>query len=294
MGIRKILMSLLFIGFFGGYVKGKEQEERADTTGKDFRNFLFLKLNKNKGYKEQAFENENAYALLEKQVSYVSFNVGFKSYDVDNYWLDPVAIVDDVYNRNFSANISLGYLVKNNLAVGIKAGYEFSDARLRVNADLFDLLFSAKIYETNNVSTTFSGSVVLKNFIPLDRAHRLFLVNETGLIYSKTNSLAKNIFDSGTKINKIYREKMTIGIGLSPGFMYFMTKGFAFEFALNPVIAYYEKVEITNNQVEEGSVSNYGLSFKFMPLNIQFGFAYYFGLDYYKNKKHVDSYSNRN
>ncbi|MDR0419808.1 MAG: hypothetical protein LBH34_06320 [Prevotellaceae bacterium] len=283
-------MSLLFIGFFGGYVGGKERKERADTTGKDFRNFLFLKLNKNKGYKEQAFENENAYALLEKQVSYVSFNVGFKSYDVDNYWLDPVAVVDDIYNRNFSASISLGYLVKNNFAVGLKAGYEFSDTRMRVNADLFDLLFSAKIYETNNVSTTFSGSVVLKNFIPLDRAHRLFLVNETGLIYSKTNSLAKNIFDSGSKINKIYRKKMTIGMGLSPGFMYFMTKGFAFEFALNPVIAYYEKVEITNNQVEEGSVSNYGLSFKFMPLNIQFGFAYYFGLDYYKNKKHVDSY----
>jgi hypothetical protein len=30
-----------------------------------------------------------------------------------------------------------------------------------------------------------------------------------------------------------------------------------------------------------------------MPLNIQFGFSYYFGLDYYKNKAHIDTVNAR-
>ena len=71
--------------------------------------------------------------------------------------------------------------------------------------------------------------------------------------------------------------------------MYFMTRGFAFEFAMNPVVAYWEKTKLVNNEVDKGSMTSYGLSFKFMPFNIQFGFAYYFGLDYFKNREYVNS-----
>ncbi len=260
---------------------------------KDYVNLLLFKVNKGKGYRTQAFENKNNYALLEKRVSYFSFNLGFKSNDIDNWWLDPIAIVDYVYNRNLSTYVSVGHFIGNNIAVGAKFGYSFSDVRLRMSADILDIIISAKTYETNNISRSYTGSFFLKNYIPLDAAQRFFLVSETSLQYSNTNSLSRNLFDEGVKIHKTLREKHSIGVGISPGFMYFMTRGFAFEFAMNPVIAYWERVKTVNNEVEKGSTLNYGLNFKFMPFNIQFGFAYYFGLDYLKNREHVANLKRR-
>ncbi|GHT23992.1 hypothetical protein FACS189430_08170 [Bacteroidia bacterium] len=264
-----------------------------DSTGKDYRKLLMLKVNKGKGYGKQAFELEDTYALLEKGVSHISFNVGFQSNDIDDYWFEPLAVVDEIYRRNASGSLAAGYFFANNMSVGVKGSYAFSDTRVRVTADLFDLLFNAQTYETNNVSSSYSVAGALKNYVPLNRSHRLFIVNETNLSFSHSHSLAKNIYDNGVKINKIEKEKISIGLGISPGFMYFMTKGLAFDFSLNPVLIYFEKTDITNNQTDKGKVNNYGLSFKFMPLNVQFGFSYYFGLDYFKNKEHIDSEGRR-
>lgn len=265
----------------------KGEYSTINNTENDYRKILFLKLNKNKGYRTQDFEDQNKYALLEKGVSYFSFNLGFKDNTLDNLWLEPIATIDNMYNRNFNISLSAGYFIRNNLAIGFKAGYSFQDIRIALNADILDIVISAKSYETNNASTTFSGSFLIKNFIPIDRAHRLFLINETGLVYSNTQSLSKNIYDTGNKVHKIEKDKNTFGIGISPGFMYFMTKGFAFEFSMNPVIAYFEKTNITNNLVEKGNNTSYGLNMKFLPFNIQFGFAYYFGLDYLKNRAYI-------
>lgn len=258
-----------------------------NNTANDYRKILFLKLNKNKGYRTQDFEDQNKYALLEKGVSYFSFNLGFKDNTLDNLWLEPIATIDNMYNRNFNLSLAAGYFIRNNLAIGFKAGYSFQDIRIALNADILDIVISAKSYETNNASTTFSGSFLIKNFIPIDRGHRLFLMNETGLVYSNTRSLSKNIYDTGNKVHKIEKNKNTFGIGISPGLMYFMTRGFAFEFSMNPVIAYFQKTHITNNLVEKGSNTSYGLNMKFLPFNIQFGFAYYFGLDYLKNREYI-------
>ena len=268
-------------------------ETKRKKEEKDYVNLLLFKVNKGKGYRTQAFENKNNYALLEKRVSYFSFNLGFKSNDIDNWWLDPIAIVDRVYNRNLSTYVSVGHFVGNNIALGAKFGYSFSDVRLRMSADILDIIISAKTYETNNISRSYTGSFFLKNYIPLDAAQRFFLVSETSLQYSNTNSLSRNLFDEGVKVHKSLRKKHSVGVGISPGFMYFMTRGFAFEFAMNPVIAYWERVKTVNNEVEKGTTLNYGLNFKFMPFNIQFGFAYYFGLDYLKNREHVANLKGR-
>ncbi|MDR0814836.1 MAG: hypothetical protein LBN37_03675 [Bacteroidales bacterium] len=288
--MKRIIICLLLAGYAGA-VSAAENDELTvpkDSTNKDYRKVLMLKVNKGKGYRKQAFELEDTYALLEKGVSYLSFNVGFQSNDIDDYWFEPLAVVDEIYRRNASGSLALGYFIKNNMSVGVKGSYSFSDTRVRIEADLFDLLFSAQTYETNNVSSTYSAAGVLKNYVPLNWAHRLFIVNETNLSFSHSHSLAKNIYDNGVKINKIEKEKFSVGLGISPGFMYFMTKGLAFEFSLNPVLIYFEKTDITNNLTDKGEVNNYGLSFKFMPLNVQFGFSYYFGLDYFKNKEHID------
>lgn len=257
---------------------------RAD---KDYSRMLFLKVNKGKGYRNHGFEREGAYALLEKGVSYLSFNVNFRGNDAENYWIEPVAIIDKAYNRNIGVNLSGGYLFKDNIAVGGRAGYSFSETNLSLNADLLEIIIDAKDYATNNVKSTFYFGGSIKNFIPLDYGHRFFVTSETYLDFSYTSSLAKNDYDNGNKIHKVEKDKYAINLGITPGVMYFMTAGLAFEFSLSPVVAYYEHSKVKNNHVEKGSTSSYGLNFKFMPFNIQFGFTYFFGLDYHKNREYV-------
>lgn len=264
-----------------------------ELTDREYRKILSVKFNKNRGYKNfQAFEDQRKYALLEKGVSYASFNLSFEGSDIDNLWFEPIAIIDYAYYRNVGANISGGYFVRNNLALGAKFSYSFTDVRLTVDADLLEILIGADSYETNNASTVFSGSFLVKNYVPLDRAQRLFIVSETNIGYANTHSLAKNYYGGDTEIHKVETQKNSFFVGLSPGFMYFMSKGFAFEFSLSPVVAYYTKTSKINNEVPDGSMSSYGLSFKFNPLNIQFGFSYFFGLDYIKNQKYVSSLTN--
>lgn len=274
---------------FENYVNSANLKDSLfkDANKNDKINLWILKQNRGKGYGKQPFEDKNKYALLEKGVSYVSFNVGFISNDINDFLLEPVAVVDKLYNRNISASISAGHLIANNTAINVKFAYSFSDMRLKMSADILDIIISAKTYETNNVRSRYHGSVGVKNFIPLDAAQRFFIVSETNLGYTYTDGLSKNYYDNGVRVTKVKTDKDAVSIGVCPGFMYFMSRGFAFEFGLSPVLVYWERTKTVNNEVANGSSTNYGLSFKFMPLNIKFGFSYYFGLDYDKNRAHV-------
>lgn len=219
---------------------------------REYRKILSVRFNKNKGYKNlQAFEMPK-YSLLEKGVSYASFNLSFESLDIDNLWLEPIAIIDYSYYRNIGANISGGYMIKDNIALGAKFSYSFTDLRLEIDADILDILIGADSYATNNATTIFSGSFLVKNFIPIDRVHRLFLISETNIGYANTHSLAKNYYGGDTEIHKVETQKNSFFLGLSPGFMYFMSRGFAFEFSLSPVVAYYTKTTKINNEVQDG------------------------------------------
>lgn len=310
---RRLILLLLAAGVFGGgplvygeqitplyNVEKEEGEELLQDTvlsgksgnynkDKDYSRMLFLKVNKGKGYRNHGFEREGAYALLEKGVSYFAFNVNFRGNDADNYWVEPVAVVEKMYNRNIGINLSGGYMYKDNIAVGGRAGYAFSETNLTLNADLLEIIIDAKDYATNNVKSTFYFGGHIKNFIPLDYGHRFFVTSETNLDFSYSSALAKNNYDNGSKIHKVEKDNYAVSLGITPGVMYFMTAGLAFEFSMSPVVAYYEHTKVKNNLVEKGSASRYGLNFKFMPLNIQFGFSYFFGLDYHKNREYVAS-----
>lgn len=259
----------------------------------DYAKVMGLKFKRNKGYRKNAFENKDNYALLEKHVSLVSFNIGLASYDIDNKWIEPIAKIDDTYYRKLSAKLSLGYFVGNNMAIAARFAYGFYDTRINVNSDILQLLINAKQYETSNAGYSFSGAVSLRNYIPIGVEQRFFVVSETSIFYTRQHSLSRNIYDDGVKISKVSTVSDQVGLGISPGITYFMTKGFAFEFALNPIMIYYKRAEMTNNEINKGSSKNYGLSFSFMPFNIQMGFAYYFGLDYQKNQKYLSKYYNK-
>lgn len=263
-------------------------DDEEEDSGDDYTKFLFFKHKKNKGYKlKQPFEDKEKYALLEKGVSFVNFSAGFKELDIYDYLAEPIAEIESLSRQNYTFQVSGGRFISNNVAIGAKFSYSFSELKMKVNADVLDLIIGASTYETNNVSNVYTGNVFVKNYIPLDKANRFFIVTESGITYAKTNALTKNIYDEGVKTTKVDMSRHTVGLGISPGFMFFLTKGLSFEFTVSPLLAYWNKTTTINNEVEKGSVNNYGLSFKVIPYNISFGFGYYFGLDYDKNRKYL-------
>ena len=121
--------------------------------------------------------------------------------------------------------------------------------------------------------------------MPLGQLQRFFFINETNLYYSYTHSLVRDVYDKGKDIRKVERGIHDAGIGLTLGVMYFLSRGFAFEFSLSPLVAYFEYTKVTVNEVDPGNNNDWGLNFRFIPNGVHLGFTYYFGLDYEKYNK---------
>lgn len=277
-----------------GVYATEEVATNSDTTvvmtAKDYNTFLSAKFKKGKGYSTPKNDREVKYALLEKYCSYASFNIGFASYNIDNKWIEPIVKVNDAYVQNFNFKVQGGYFIDDNVSVGLYFNYGIYDTKFNVSSDILELLINSKDYNTSNAGFNYRAAAIVKNYIPLNKGQRIFLTNVTSLWYGYSYYLGRNIYNNGEKITKSTQKTQNVGIGISPGLMYFMSRGFAFEFNFNPISVYYKHAEILNDETEGGSSSSYGLNFEFVPFNIELGFSYYFGLDYVKHAKMIDIY----
>lgn len=289
------MRKILVLAFIVSVLSASAQQQDTITEEKGYNKILGVKFKKGTEYKSKmnAFEDEDNYALLEKGASFVSFNLGLASFKLDNKWIEPLVKIDDTYYTQFFVKASGGYFIANNTALALKVSYGFYDNRIKLNSDILQLLINAKTYETNNVGTDVSVGAVVRNYIPIGVQQRFFVVTETQLMYKYGESIQRNIYDEGVRVTKVQTHSHMVGLGVSPGVSYFLTKGFAFEFILSPIQVYYQRSNSVNNEIANGTSTSYGLTFAFTPLNIQLGFAYYFGLDYKKNRQYLSKYYNK-
>lgn len=240
----------------------------------------------------QNFEDTRNYALLEKNAYYVSLYANFSDAGTYNMLVEPLFDVHNVYNRNVDIQAAYGHFVTNNVAIGVYGGYRMSDIRMDVSSDLLQLMINSRQYETNNISTGYNLGVFAKTFIPLEYSHRIFLVNEASLYYSQTRSLSRNVYDQGAMLSKVYQNTYAGGIKLSVGVMYFLTNGLTIEFNISPVAAMYQYNSVVNNERLNGKFAGGAINTILLPLDLKFGLSYFFGLDYKKNRKHINFIQN--
>ncbi|HBN05108.1 MAG TPA: hypothetical protein DD434_04875, partial [Bacteroidales bacterium] len=131
---------------------------------------------------------------------------------------------------------------------------------------------------TNTATTNFEIGTGVKNYVPFGPGNRFFVFNETNISYNYISSLTRDVYDGGMDIKKSMKTTHELSLGLSPGVMYFLKKGFAFEFAFNPVMISYNRTFIKQDEIKNGGGSDFAIDFKFNILKIYFGFAYYFGI----------------
>ncbi|MDR1005365.1 MAG: hypothetical protein LBL74_00680 [Bacteroidales bacterium] len=213
--------------------------------------------------------------ILSKGRTNISFSIGFENKKIEDDFLLTILKIDEIKTNKYDFSFGGSYFVKDNVALGGKVSYGFSDQTYHLDAKVLELLIDAQNYSTSTAQTSFSIGGGVKNFVPIGSGRKLFIFNETNLLYSYSRTLTRDVYNQ-TRIEKNFWQDNTIEVRLSPGVMYFLTKGFAFEFALTPVALSYKWGTVTHNEESKGSSHDADLNFSLFPFTIYFGFAYYF------------------
>ncbi|MDR0789802.1 MAG: hypothetical protein LBO06_03290 [Bacteroidales bacterium] len=213
--------------------------------------------------------------FLSKGRSNVSFSAGFEEQKVEDDYLLTLLKIEQIKSQKYDFSIGGNYFISDNVAIGGKVSYGFYDKTYHLDAKVLELLIDAQNYSTSTAKSIFAFGGGVKHFVPMGAGRKFFIFNETYLFYSYSQTLTRDVYNN-SRIEKNMWYDNSIAIKLSPGVMYFLTKGFAFEFSLTPVSLGYKWGTVTHNEVSKGSSHDAALDFSFFPFNIYFGFSYYF------------------
>lgn len=233
------------------------------------------------------YENPQNWALLGKGAYFVGASGNFTNVTLANMLIEPLFDVHNLYSMGVDVQLIGGYFLDDNLAVGLYGGYKMSELKIDVSSDLLQLLVNAKNYQTNNITTGYNLGAFMRNYMPVEYKQRIFLVTETSLYFSQSQSLQRNVYDRGAMLSKVWQDTWMLGIRASFGVQYFVYPGFSLDFMISPVAVYYTENRVLNNEVLAGKFSGGQVGTLLMPLDLRFGFSYTFGLDYRKNNRYT-------
>lgn len=233
------------------------------------------------------YENPKNWALLGKGAYFLGASGNFTNVTLTNMLVEPLFDVHNLYSMGVDIQLAGGYFIADNMAVGIYGGYKMSELKVDVSSNLLQLLVNAKNYETNNITTGYNLGLFMRNYMPIEYKQRIFVVTETSLYFTQSQSLQRNVYDRGAMLSKVWQDTWMLGIRASFGIQYFVYPGFALDFMISPVAVYYTENTVLNNEVLAGKFSGGQVGTLLMPLDLRFGFSYTFGLDYRKNNRYT-------
>jgi hypothetical protein len=197
--------------------------------------------------------------------SSLTFSAGSRNAENEGQLLYYVVSQD---RSNLEMRLDPGYVIKENLAVGIGLLYGFNkEARLQRNSD--GTLTDYRSYQRN-----FAFRPYVKNFIPLGNSHKFYVVVPTELQFGYGSRVQESL--TNNILTRTYTNTLYYGLEMRPGLLAFIVENFGFEvnvgaFGLSSSV---EKIKKTNEP--DGKVKNNDLSLKINLLQLSFGFAAYF------------------
>ncbi len=175
-----------------------------------------------------------------------------------------------VVNKSNSWGFSVdgGFIFKPNVGLGL--GLTYNDA------DQDNTTRSITGIETDNISSTKEYTIrpFIKNFIPLDKANRFFIINQTELAYTfakteRTSTTLGKVTESTSRTN-------TYGLGIRPGLLIFVYKNFGFETNINVLGINTSTTKTTTTDEPDSKINSTDIDFKLAFLNLTFSFSLYF------------------
>lgn len=207
-----------------------------------------------------AQNNETPKPSIEKGTWVVNTNINYYNRESD------IEIDTEYSNKtkstHFSFTPNIGYLITNNLEVGIGTGIGFSESESESTRD--DVSGDTK---SNNYYIRVS--TYIKGYKPINDKLFLFLKGELSYSnqnqnYSYYNSDIESYNNNDSKSNNYF-------IGIRPGVTYFMSKRIAMEFSLGN-LGYTKYI----HESENAKTTNNSFSINLFDSAYRFGIAYYF------------------
>ena len=171
----------------------------------------------------------------------------------------------------FSLSPYVSYFVGHNRAIGMKLGYsrnKFDLKSLSVDID-DDINFTLKDvdYHTEN----YTAAIFYRRYIGLDNSRHFAIFNDTELAFSNGSGTFKRIINDAPKETRTNSTKASLNF--SPGLCVFIQEYVSFSISFGVFGVYYKTEKQRTNDVDEGSRSALGASFKFNLLNLNMGIA---------------------
>ena len=207
-------------------------------------------------------------------VSYSEYQIGNGSDDAGYKML--VSLLDNVHGgmQAFGLAPYLSYFIKDNLSIGLRFDYDKSG----YNIDAADIalgdLMTLNITDMNYLKQGYSGSLTLRNYMPIADSKRFAMFAElraTGAYAQSQSYKTENGNKYGT-YQDIYKGSLSV----VPGLCCFVTNEAALEVSVGVLGFSHQKTVQTTNQVEVSQMIQNSASFKINLFSINMGVSMYF------------------
>lgn len=171
--------------------------------------------------------------------------------------------------RTFSVKPFFGYAIRDNMVIGMKLGYNHTNAQLdNLSLDIDDDI-DFSLADMHYIDDTYTIAFFHRSYVGLDRGKRFGLFNETTLSYNTGTSS----FTRGTD-DELKRTETTLHqlhLGINPGLAVFIMQNVCAEVSFGVVGFKYGVEKQTNNLGETGKHRSSGANFKINLFNINIG-----------------------
>lgn len=204
-------------------------------------------------------------------------SVGYSMSDQDNYNFFVFEKIDgDTYS--FKVTPMALYAFKDNLAAGIKFGYERSKISLDAGSLILDSETTFDADHVNSIRSNYFATGAFRNYISLGSSRRFGIFNELQLTLGGGQSKFSN-FTGGSGDNRhlegTYEKNFSLNVGLTPGFIMFLNNYSAIEVSVGVLGFGYTHTKSVTNQVQIAHRNTKHANFKINLFSIQFGMAFY-------------------
>ncbi|HKJ48552.1 MAG TPA: hypothetical protein VJ973_05655 [Christiangramia sp.] len=204
---------------------------------------------------------------LDARTSFVALLVSYSNTERENsrILLENVAYSDVT---NLSVKTGGGYFIKEYFAVGLT--FEYTSEKEETE--------SINTFGPNSFSDgkfqNYSFSPSIRNYFPVGSNNRFFIFTQTGLEIGFGNG--DEVISTGDTTTYLDIDRIRYGIAFTPGVIFLVQKGFAFEVNVGVLGFNHSKETATPREGEESVIkrTNFNLDINLLRLNL--GFSYYF------------------
>ncbi|MEE0235843.1 MAG: hypothetical protein UD961_06770 [Bacteroidales bacterium] len=206
-------------------------------------------------------------------VSYSSYNLGNGADDAGYKMLMSMLSGIDGDMQSFGLAPFVSYFIADNISVGLRFDYSYSDLNLGT-ADLsFGDMLSMNLQDLGYTKQSYMGAIALRDYIPIANSKRFAMFAELRAAGGYAQSESFQMQDGG-KFGT-YQDIYKCSIGLVPGLTCFVTNEIAIEASVGVLGYEYQKIVQTTNQVDVSQMVKNSANFKINLLSINLGMSFY-------------------